>query len=123
MCLTNNEKRKTDRSRITESRKNLNAPRKGNVQILGNIENRHHQISGEERKKIIKEDLWRTRKLLETKLYNRHLIKRINTWAVLLVRYSGPFFKLTTEELQKIDQRTRKLMTMHKTLHPRNDID
>ena len=29
-----------------------------------------------------KEYLWRTRKLLETKLYSRNLIKGINTWAV-----------------------------------------
>ena len=35
----------------------------------------------------------RTRKLLETKLYSKHLIKGKNTWAVPLVRYSGPFLK------------------------------
>ena len=40
-----------------------------------------------------KEYLRRTRKLLETKLSSRNLIKGINTWAVLLVRYSGPFLK------------------------------
>ena len=36
-----------------------------------------------------KEYLRRTRKLLETKLSSRNLIKGINTWAVPLVRYSG----------------------------------
>ena len=36
--------------------------------------------------------LRRTRKLLETKLSCRNLIKGINTWAVLLVRYSGPLY-------------------------------
>ena len=36
--------------------------------------------------KILKEYLRRTRKLLETKLSSRNFIKRINTWAVLLVR-------------------------------------
>ena len=61
-----------------------------------------------------KEYLRRTRKLLETKLSCRNLIKRINTWAVPLVRYSGPFLKWTREELKQMDQRTRKLMTMHK---------
>ena len=45
-------------------------------------------------------------------------IKEINTWGVPLVRYSGPFWKWTGEELLKIDQRTRKLMTMH----PRDDV-
>ena len=40
-----------------------------------------------------------------------------------LVRYSGPFLKWTREELKRMDQRTRKLMTMHKALDPRDDVD
>ena len=73
--------------------------------------------------KIQKEYLRRTRKLLETKLSSRNLIKGINTWAVPLVRYSGPFLKWTRDELKQMDQRTRKPMTMHKALHPRDDVD
>ena len=38
-------------------------------------------------------------------------------------KYSGPFLKWTMEELQQMDQRTRKLMTMHKALHPGDDVD
>ena len=72
---------------------------------------------------IRKEYLRRTRKQLETKLSIRKLIKGINTWAVPLVRYSGPFFRWTRDELKQMDQRTRKLMTMHKALHPRDDVD
>ena len=67
--------------------------------------------------------MWKTRNLLETKLSSRNLIKGINTWAVPLVRYCRPFLKWTRDELKQIDQRTRKLMTMHKALHPRDDID
>ena len=77
----------------------------------------------EMKNKIQKEYLRRTRKLLETKLNCRNLMKGINTWAVPLVRYSGPFLKWTRDELRKMDQRTRKLMTMHKALHPRDDVD
>ena len=51
----------------------------------------------EMKNKIQKEYLRRTRKLLETKLSSRNLIKGINTWAVFLVRYSGPFLKWTRE--------------------------
>ena len=69
---------------------------------------------------IRKEYLRRTRRLLEIKLSSRHLIKGINTWAVPLVRYSGPFLR---EELKQMDQRTRKLMTMYKALHPIEDVD
>ena len=75
------------------------------------------------KEKIQKEYLRRTRKLLETKLSGRNLIKGINTWAVPLVRYSGHFLKWTREELRQMDQRTRKLMTMHKALHARDDAD
>ena len=63
---------------------------------------------------IRKKYLRRTRKLLETKLNCRNLIKGINTWAVPQVRYLGPFLKWTRVELKQMDQRTRKLMTMHK---------
>ena len=72
---------------------------------------------------IQKEYLGRTRKLLETKLSSRNHIKGINTWAVPLVRYSGPFLKWTREELKQMDQRTRKQRTMNKALHPRDDVD
>ena len=77
----------------------------------------------EMKEKIQKEYLRRTRKLLKTKLNGRNIIKGINTWAVPLVRYSGPFLKWTRDELKQMDPRTRKLMTMHKALHPRDDVD
>ena len=77
-----------------------------------------------EMKDKIQKEYWRrTRKLLETKLNSRNLIKGINTWAVLLVRYSGTFLKCTRDELKQMDQRTRKLKTMHKALYPRDDVD
>ena len=62
-------------------------------------------------------------KLLVTELHSRNLIKKINTWAVSFVRYSAPFWKWTREEIQQMDPRTRKLMTMHKALHLRKDVD
>ena len=75
------------------------------------------------KEKIKKEYLRRTRELLETKLWVRNLIKGINTWAVPLVRHSGPFLKWTKEDFKQMDERTRKLMTMHKALHPRDYVD
>ena len=77
----------------------------------------------EMKEKKLKEYLRRTRKLLETKSCCRNFIKEINTWAVPLVRYSGPVLKWAREELTQMHQRTRKLMTMHKALHPRDDVD
>ena len=72
---------------------------------------------------IKKEYLWRTRKLFKKKLCCRNLIKGISTWAVPLVRYSWPFLNWTREELKQIKQRTRKLMSKHKALHPRDVVD
>ena len=104
-------------------KKNQNSRRKGNLQILGNIGSWHHQTNGDERKKLKKSISEKNRKLLETKLYCRNLIQGINTWAVHLVRYSGPFLQWTREELKQMDQTTRKLLTIHKALYPRADVD
>ena len=57
----------------------------------------------EMKEKNQKEYLRRTRKLLETKLSSRNLTKGINTWAVPLFRYSGPFLKCTRDELKQMD--------------------
>ena len=43
--------------------------------------------------KIKKEYLRITRRLLDTKLYSKNLVKGTNTWVLHLVRYSGPFLK------------------------------
>ena len=72
---------------------------------------------------IQKEYLRRNRKLLETKLSSRNLIKGINTWTTPLVRYSRPFAKLTRADHKQMDQRTRKLITLHKALPARHDVD
>ena len=61
------------------------------------------------------------KKQLENKQYCRNPIKAINTWVV--VSCSEPFLKRKRKELQKMNQRTRKVMTMCKALHPRDDIN
>ena len=71
----------------------------------------------------MQKEYFRTRKLHETKLSSRNLIKRINNWVLSLVRYSGTFLKWNRVELKQMDQRTRKLTAMHKVLQPRDNID
>ena len=112
-------------------RNGLELPNRDKIRILGEKET--YKYLGileagtikkvEMNEKIKKEYLWRTRKLLEIKLTSRNLINGINTWAVPLVRLSGLFLKWTREELEQMNQRRRKLRTMHKVLHPRNDVD
>ena len=50
-------------------------------------------------------------------------IKGINSWAISVLRYSAAFLNWTKTELQLMDRRTRKLLTMHNGLHPRNNVD
>ena len=78
---------------------------------------------GQMKNKIKKEYLRRTRKLFETKLSRRNLIKGINTWAVpLVIRGVQPKYFRIFRTLSEVDQRTRNLMTMHKALHSRDDV-
>ena len=97
---------------------------KETYKYLGTLE--ADTIKQEEMKERIKKEyLRRTRKLLETKLCNRNLIKRINTWALSLVRYSVTFFLSAPEKnfIKWTKKKTRKLMTMHMALHPSDDVD
>ena len=88
-----------------------------NIQQLGNIGSGRYQTSRAEGETIRKECLSKTRKIFETKLCCKILIKGINTWAIPLVRYSGPFLKCTRTGLKQMDRRTRKLLTIHTALH------
>ena len=119
---------KSGKRHVTER---MELPNQDKIRTLGEKETYKHlwipeadTIKQEEvKEKNKKEYFRRTRKLLETKLHSRNLIKGINTWAVPLVRYSGLFPKWAREGRKEMNQRTRKLMAMHKALHPRDDVD
>ncbi len=51
-----------------------------------------------------------------------HMVKANNTWAVSLMRYSAGIVKWTKEDLDVMDRRMRKLMTMNGMLHPRANV-
>ena len=122
MCHANNEKWKTTNDKIEQSNQEKNSMCVEKETYLRILEADIIK-QAEMKEKIKKEYLKRTKKLLKTKLYSRNLIKGIYTWVVSLVTYSGPFLKWTKEELRQINQKTRKLMTIQKALHPRDDID
>lgn len=65
----------------------------------------------------------RLKKILKSKLNSGNLFKAINTWAVSLYRYGAGIIGWTKEELQQVDRWTRKLITVHRGLHPRSDVD
>ena len=64
----------------------------------------------------------RVRKILEKTLNGGNIITGINTWAVSLLRYSAAFLDWKRTELEQMDRRTRKLMTMHQALNPKSDV-
>lgn len=52
--------------------------------------------------------------LLKSKLNARNLINVINTWAVVVVRYSSGLAYSTNKELGEIDRKTRYLLVEKK---------
>ena len=127
ICSANNDKwkkRNNRRNRTAKSGKNQKASIEEKIQVLENTGSRHHKTSRNLKKKKNRKERHKwTRKLLKTKLCSRNLIKEINIWVVSLVRYSGRFLKCTREERRKMNQRTRRLITVHKALYTRDDID
>ena len=77
------------------------------------------EMKEKHQERVSKENQKTTRdKTIELKPYqrNRYL-------GCTLRNLFGTFLKWTREELKQMDKRTRKLMTMQKALHHRDDID
>ena len=82
-----------------------------------------HVMVNEMKDKVKKEYYKRVRKVLETKLNSGKVFKAINTWAVSVMRHSATFLGCPRLQLQEIDRRIRKLLTMHNGFHPKSNID
>ena len=82
-------------------------------------ETKHHEIN----EKVKTEHYRPVRIILERKLNCGNIITVIYTWAISLLRYSAAFLDWTGAELEQMDRRTRKLMTMHWALNPKSDKD
>ena len=77
----------------------------------------------EMKEKIQKEYFRRVRRILKSKLNSGNTILAINSRAVSLIRYGAGIIAWTKSELQKIDRKTRKLMTVYRGFHKQGDID
>ena len=75
------------------------------------------------KEKIRKEYLWRVRLIQRTELNGRNKIEAVNSFAVPVVQYSLDHIDWKISELKKIDTKTRKLLNMHKMLHPKEDME
>ena len=75
------------------------------------------------KEQVTAEYVKRIKATLKSQLTARNKITTINTLAVPVMRYSGGILKWTRLELQEIDRRTRKLITMHRGFAMRADVD
>ena len=60
---------------------------------------------------------------MKSKRNGGNLVCGVNVWAVSLIRYSAAFVSWRKSELQAIDRKTRKLLTMYGASHPKSDVD
>ena len=81
-------------------------------------------VKSEEMKgQIKKEYIRRVRNILKSKLIGGNIISAINLRAVSIVRYGAGIISWTKIELEELDRKTRKLMTMYGRQHPKADVD
>ena len=73
--------------------------------------------------KCVSEYRRRARLILKSKLNGRNKNIAINIWAVAILRYGAGIIERRAEELKDMDRKTRKLLTIHKSLHPKSDVD
>ena len=91
------------------------------LKYLGILE--YDRVKKQEMKdKFRNEYFRRTKLILKSKLNGRNKIMALNTWAVSILRYGAGILKWNKNELQEMDRKTRKFMTMNKELHPRSDV-
>jgi glutaredoxin len=76
-----------------------------------------------EKEKLKKEYLRRLRLVLGTELNAKNEIQANGSLAVPVLTYSFGIFNWHQEELQKLDRKTRKLLTIHGNHHPKADVD
>ena len=75
------------------------------------------------KEKIRKEYYRRVRLIMKTELNAKNRIQAINTLAVPVVSYSYNVINWNVPDLQRMDRKTRKLLTCNRMLHPKADVD
>ena len=73
--------------------------------------------------KVQKEYYKRVRAVLNSNLNGGNVTNAINIWAVATVLYGTGIIIWNKGELDKIERQKRKLLNMHRCLHPRSSVD
>ena len=79
-------------------------------------------MNREMKEKVKSQYIRRVKKLLRSQLNEGNVIAGMNTWTVGIIRYGAGVLDWAKEELKSIDIKTRKLMTINGSLHPRGNV-
>ena len=61
--------------------------------------------------------------ILKSKLNRRNKVTAINTWAVAIFRYGPGIIQWKAIEMNDLDRKSRKTMTMYGGLQPKSNVD
>ena len=75
------------------------------------------------RERLRREYFRRVKMVLRTELYGRNKVLAINGLALPVLTYIFGVIHWRTTDLQQLDRRTRKLLTMHGVHHPSADVE
>jgi hypothetical protein len=76
-----------------------------------------------EKDRLKKEYIRRLRLILSTELSAKNKMQAIGSLVIQVLRNSFGIIKWHQEEIQKLDRKTRKMLTIHGQHHPKADID
>ena len=71
---------------------------------------------------LSKEYFRRIRKILKSSLNAGNTIQAINSRAVSIIRYGAGIVDWRKAELQQMDRKTRKLLTIYRSMHLQGDV-
>ena len=75
-------------------------------------------------KELVRTEYLRRVKLVAgSKLYAGNMVRAVNAWAVSVVRYTAGVLDWKEQELQALDVKTRKILTMNGAFHIRSSVD
>ena len=92
------------------------------MKYLGVLEGAGIKLA-EMKEKVRNEYLRRVKLVARSKLNAGNLIKAVNVWAVSVVRYTAGILDWTKDEVEAMDIRTRKILTMNGAFHARSSVD
>ena len=61
--------------------------------------------------------------VLKSKLNGRNKVTTISTWSVAIFRYGTGIIQWKASELEDLDRKSRRTMTIFGGLHPKSDVD